>query len=475
VIPSQLRAVVPAGKNNYRQTVFIQDETGCKEINSYFHCASVAHVTHGDELIATDITKENLLQQKLISGTDASIMICLNSSSGDTFTGAYEKYYQREYAPDDSLIIKLTENAAAQLKEQYIYAAKICLNGYRHIEYNHYEGINQLINLIKANLKMVTQDDIIKKLHGYIKKINGLQSQINIYDILDKEVKGLDIIYCLTKIISLNNQLAARYPEKNLKTAAVRFGCASGENRTGITYLDITGQSIITYFEEEKKRPLTNQEKTQIYNWIADSQHIHITTGNQGNTFGTEGIRGKSSASFKPLHPWKKLITKTADLKKLAPQDFSFNLALDNLEQCLLFMRKNKSLQALLHSANQLMLNIKKLITEIVLMADEDKKMCQESLIMATHLLNKPCTSVLSDLNMLILKINQKIASLQIKCPAWLKEVNDLLTQLSTAADQFLKLTTSHTAKSIFQPINQDEMLVQQAMQNTVYENQLQY
>lgn len=133
---------------------------------------------------------------------------------------------------------------------------------------------------------------------------------------LDVNVKGLDIIYALTRVATLNNQLAAVYPELGLKSAAIWFGCASGENRTGITYFHSICSSVIDYFTATLKDRMTRQIADEVVAMIGASQHVLVTTGHQGSTFGTEGIRYKSSGSFRYEHPKAQLVTYSSDIKK---------------------------------------------------------------------------------------------------------------------------------------------------------------
>lgn len=97
--------------------------------------------------------------KKLASQAHTIIMICLNSSLADSIAGTYETYYGRDYSADDTIIIKLTDTAAAELEDQCIYTVKICLNGFRRLEFNHYQGIHKLIAWQEINVKLFSFDN----------------------------------------------------------------------------------------------------------------------------------------------------------------------------------------------------------------------------------------------------------------------------------------------------------------------------
>ena len=75
-------------------------------------------------------------------------------------------------------------------------------------------------------------------------KISKIENLIEQFENKQKPLfdgtKGIPIIGYLTQIAHLNNQCVMCFPNDNrLKTVAVWFGCASGENRTGIMYFDL--------------------------------------------------------------------------------------------------------------------------------------------------------------------------------------------------------------------------------------------
>ncbi len=351
VIPSQLRAIVPLCKNTYRQTVLIQvGDKEFEEINSYIHTGTAAYVSHKDFDTATQLTRLNLLQLKMNSLADALVMICLNSGYGDYILGTYEWLMGHHFVADDSQIIKLTYQSANQLSDAHIYYSKICLNDFRMIEYNSYDGINHLINTMHENIKQL--DAKLPKVIELVALLNTIGWLKWEYTIRDLHVKGLDIIHYLTRAVCLNNQLAQDDSQGRLKTLAVSFGCASGENRTGIAFYHNICMSIINYYQRYDQKNLDAELRKYIFNIIAYTQHTLVMTGNQGNTFGTEGIRNKSSNTLKTDHPKPQLITKSSDIKSLCAYDSDFNQMLDLLNQKMLSAAVNTKLKSVLYYAN---------------------------------------------------------------------------------------------------------------------------
>lgn len=381
VIPSQLRGMVPACKNAYKQSIYVmKPDQSIEQLNEYYHCGTVAHLSHKDPNTASRITRDNLAQQKMISQTDALVMTCLNSKMGDFLAGPYERMHGRAYSMDDSAIISLTNTAAAALDSEHIYYAKLCLNGFKKIEPNNYQGIDAIIRTINHHLDLITdtQNDLKTLIQLHLRAITWLKWQIT-FSVTD--VKELEIIAHLTRAVFLNNQLVMRAPDLGLTSLAIWFGCASGENRTGITYYHVIGETLFEYFscglDTEKQLPL----KTKIYQSIAKSQHIHILTGNQGNTFGSEGIRGKSSGSFRHHHAKDDLITNTSDIKLLLAWDENFTHQLNQL--MIVLNKKNNPLTRQLYEESS------RLLDDVIFMDDKKKQALNNALYGATEMLSQ--------------------------------------------------------------------------------------
>ena len=381
VIPSQLRSIIPVCKNAYKQSIFIHtaEIDHLEEINAYFHSGTVAHLGKNDQDIAMEVTRYNLLQQKMIGKADAMIMICLNSYIADSIVSSYEYWMGHHYNADDSEIIKLTHAAASTLNENNIYYAKICLNGFRMIEFNDYTGINKMIDHIKQNLFVLRQASIvnfnIKEMEDLMDKINNLQWQFTFFD---RDVKGLDIIYFLTKLNTLSNQFADTYSDLKLKKMAVWFGCASGENRTGITFFNNICHSIIDYFKSKLNQNFDEVFQNNIFSLIAKTQHIHIMTGNQGGTFGTEGIRNKSSGSLKKEHPRNYLLTQSSDVKKIDPIDHDLNVSLDAMRKAIQAADSNKTVKLLLTPAKRLLFTVESMRYNAIFIPDTQMSVLQD-------------------------------------------------------------------------------------------------
>lgn len=332
VIPSQLRAILPFSKNAFLQSVWVAARGDQVDLlNAYYHTGTIAYVSHKNKQQALQITKANYAQQKLVSGVDQVLMICLNSSMSDRFMGTYEWLMRREYVADDSEIITLTSQAASQLANNTCHYAKLCVNQMRYIEYNDYGGIDKILSIVKSNLSLLNQtDQSVSDVMNELNQLISLEWQLSL---LDLDVKGLDIIHRLTKVVTLNNRLKEYYPHLPLVTVSVWFGCASGENRTGITYYHVISSTLTEFFKQHIPSCDGNRLKDHIFSLIAASQHVLVVTGHQGSTFGTEGIRNKSIGTFKASHPKERLLTKTSELKKVAPESIYLSGFLNRLSR----------------------------------------------------------------------------------------------------------------------------------------------
>lgn len=294
VIPSQLRHLLPLNRNAYRTTVYACDmRSVLKKIHQFHHSGTVAYLgtTHHEQ--AVQITRQNLSQLAAISHASQTVMICLNSELADQVVGPIESWvWWNKYTYDDSTILTLTQEASTAS----LHFAKFCLNGFRHFEWNDYSGIDAIIKVMQPLMNL--------RQNPHYKAIQAYRAQWTFFG--DREVKSLSLLYHFTKLVydyhNIQKTLASHPP-----TVSVWFGCASGENRTGIAIYDILIQTLQDFFGNDY--PFNKL--------VARSQHIHFITGNQGNTFGTEGIRQKSSLSFKPTHESQDLITLTADYKQL--------------------------------------------------------------------------------------------------------------------------------------------------------------
>lgn len=383
VIPSQLRSIIPLGKNTYKQSIWrIDADENATLLNTYYHTGTPAYLSHKDSDTALEITRNNLQQQLEQSGTDESLMIVLNSAVGDTFVGLKERFLGHAFKGDDSEIIRLCSEAASG--QEKLFYAKICLNGFRKVERNNYDGINHFIRIVISNLEILKQLDRIylqaideqeTKLAGYsntpdkkekadkahiaITNINAkreilrrdtqkmetlrhkLSMLLTTKTMRDSNVIGTDIIYTLSQLATLNNHVAEQQnsssdfvhnPTNKLKTMAIWFGCASGENRTGLAYYHNIAQTIIDHCS---LNPEQTEAIAKIRAGVQASDHIHVMTGNQGSTFGTEGIRAKSSGSAKPYDPLEGLVHSAADTKSIPAQSEELNNAISALEKAI--------------------------------------------------------------------------------------------------------------------------------------------
>ncbi|MCW5583750.1 MAG: hypothetical protein KIT56_07730, partial [Gammaproteobacteria bacterium] len=392
VIPSQLRGIIPLCMNSYQQTISIASANEIEIVNSYYHCAAAAYINHKGLAISQAVTRHNLLQQKHISKTNSTVMICLNSRYGDNFLKAYEWFNNRDYNGDDSEIVKLTMEAASNLSDDKIYYSKICLNNFRMLEYNDYSGINNIIHIVQSNIKKIKDNSLcsdshLDKLRVLSDIVLDLEWQLTL---LDLNVKGLDIIYYLTMLATLNNQIIDEHSNQNLESVAVWFGCASGENRTGIAYYHNICFSVIDYFEKNKQVACNTESRKSIFELIAKCQHIFLMTGNAGNTIGTEGIRDKSSGSFKNYHPKDKLVLKTSDVKALPVHDSCFNLELKKLGNVIESIEKNSIFKPILSLVEEIIQQIHSYRASIIFLSNEEKTILYDLLYALEKLMVRP-------------------------------------------------------------------------------------
>lgn len=358
IIPSQLRAILPFCKNAYLQSLWaIGDDQVVTLLNSYFHAGTVAYVSHKNKEQALRITRANFVQQKQVTGSQCVLNVCLNSSMADRFIGTYEWLMRRAYVADDSEIIALTYQVASQAEGDGYFYAKLCVNQMRYLEYNDYSGINKIINIIKKNLSLITQSEqSTSELVKELERVIALEWQFSFFDL---DVKGLDIIHRLTKVITLNNQLQAAFPQLALVSVSMWFGCASGENRTGITYFHVIASTLLDYLTRNAAVTDVAKLKENIFSLIAASQHVLVVTGHQGSTFGTEGIRGKSIGTFKAWHPKNLLLTKTSELKKVSPDAVYLNGLLLKISDLLVTKSNSPESKVVLDVIRQMLLLIK--------------------------------------------------------------------------------------------------------------------
>lgn len=338
VIPSQLRNIIPLDKNTYEQSYWAytgKDQHNKKQfrlINNCYHCGTPAYVNYKiPEEDAVKLTQNNLLQLKKNSGADAMVFIALNSELADKVLTSFTKIKNffgkaATYRPDDSTIIRRLFAAAKELTKQSIFVAKIPLNGTRYIEKQEISGIFNIIDIIKNNISIIKKhgrnSDIINKMQAELNQIQQIRGP---FLSLDKEVINLDLMNHLTQLSNLNNHLIEAHQDlyaqlktnthlaNQLQTTKICFGCASGENRTGIAYHDNLCESLIDYLEQQYQRKLFAEERQHIFDTIPFVQHEKIMTGFQGSILGTEGMNTKLKVfSLKPWHAQHLLISESS-------------------------------------------------------------------------------------------------------------------------------------------------------------------
>jgi hypothetical protein len=409
VLPSQLRSVLPAGRNAYRQAIYIEDEGGnFVQEGECYHAGTAAYLRHDNDKVALAATTENLLQQKINSDVRVSVMIALNSQLADTVVGAYKRARGQKYDRDDSKIIELTAKAASEgiCQVMQVYYSKLCLNGFRNFEFNEYSGINNILLCIGANIGILEQTYdltdseqlVIAEMKAHTEKVKVLAAT-KIWN--DSGIKGTDILYHLTRAATLSNRLVEMHKTKSdrLFKVAVWIGCASGENRTGLAYFHILRQTLVDYYQRNGVE-IDDAVVAQISNVIADSQHVHILTG---GTFGTEGIRGKSAGSAKPYDPKDKLVTNVADMKAIRPCHIPLKNAIAKLRHAIQTKFNDATVEDLLPYAINLHQYAQELESKFFTLglSKADRAMFVTSLQVATAVLEDPSIENISSVGQL--------------------------------------------------------------------------
>lgn len=327
VIPSQLRALFPALKNAYKQSIFcVDEESNIQELMSYFHCGTPAHVSNQAlaatkrnryDLVAVNVTQENLRQQQLNANVHLMVPVLLNSELPDkafSFLQSCYRFFCVEppkgvsARPDDSNTIAYVHEAArranqpsgANQKGEEIFDTKVCLNAARRVESNNYNGMDKLVETVADNLNKLARmsdDDSseIKRdrdaIQESIKEYNRLKSK-NLLN--DKDVIGTEIIYLITKIAYINNRLAEKYQREDLKTVGIFFGCASGENRTSVVEFSNMVRAHLDFLGIDIHHCLAKP----LILYLARFKHHAYMKGGPGGDLGTVFAREKSDDSW---------------------------------------------------------------------------------------------------------------------------------------------------------------------------------
>ncbi|HEX4046132.1 MAG TPA: hypothetical protein VHZ76_10765 [Gammaproteobacteria bacterium] len=342
IAPSQTRATSPFMRNAWHQSVSAVDNANAtvnandiREVNAWYHTGTPAFLNHNPnddkqkkqekDNIAIPVTKENLLQQKLNAKADVSLMISLNSELADLVAGVQETVqFKPTTKKDDSKIVELSLAAVKELQHEgeNIYFSKLCLNGFRVIESDLMDGIKNVVAIIKNNLlNMQVNSEEHRQLQAALQLLDQrLEGRLLNRLTGDKNVQAIDIICSLTKVAYLNNKIIGKTANAkggNLKTVAVWYGCASGENRTGVTeFCNLVDAATEAY----------NDNCT--IDWvehIARSKHVNFMTGTQGSILGTDGIRSKSKGSLpERLKQYTSdLVTRRSDFKAIEDIEFT--------------------------------------------------------------------------------------------------------------------------------------------------------
>ncbi|HEX4046133.1 MAG TPA: hypothetical protein VHZ76_10770 [Gammaproteobacteria bacterium] len=342
--PSQPREDIPVNKNDYMQSIHVQKSSAgeIKEVIRYAHSGTPVYLNHNDKSNYLEVTKNNLKQQKENANADVLLNIFLSSANSDFFLRLQSRLTGKPYKPDDSEIIKRGNAVADELNAKEIFLSKLCVNGFRRIERDQYEGIckflaaieanNQILDeMVRANNAALNADEkqSLSVLREIIRKINEKMDRYtpeNIHTLLsgDEDLKATHILYLVMQASNLNNQLVCFRKERNeaLKTTAATVNCASGENRTGIVVYSIASDAIKEAFAN------TNDNEGSQCDWpaiIALSGHHAYMTGSQGNTVGTNGFRAQSADALPARYKQQRkiLVTEYSSYKSISDNELA--------------------------------------------------------------------------------------------------------------------------------------------------------
>ncbi len=325
-IPSQLRTRLPGLKNSYQQDIYSVKNKKTKRIMSSCHCGSISYLSKKLTPELDEHMKEMAVltgeQQRQLSQSDAHIMISLNSSQADRYLARWAAFKGEDYVALDEKIVANTRHAGDQVGGMY--SANVCLNIWRLKEANDYRGIALIYeqcmeayeSLISFKLSWYPEEvrAALMLLGQSLKLFHERLNDKNLF--LDSDVNGLQVIgecaRCSYQLKNIKTALEKAIPQSHqhyellhdaieaIPTFDIWYGCASGENRTGITEFHIQMEAILREFAHATKGDADKIK--QLRRQMAASGHIQTITGHQGGNFGTGGVRDKSIGSVPDMY-----------------------------------------------------------------------------------------------------------------------------------------------------------------------------
>lgn len=316
VIPSQLRTRIPGLKNSYLNQIWVEQNGSFECISDFNHCGSLAYLDKSTKVEAVEVARLTGLavnQLQLNGSANSTLMITLNSELGDTILGAIEginNFFKKKPVPYqgfDQRIVRETRGACRNRENAY--SANICLNDFRYLESNDYFGVEAVVVEAQKLLDKSDLGTVVQKLET---KITQLAERVGRK--YTTEVEGVYIISLIRDICQILKKVKESDPVKfaDLKTFDLWFGCASGENRTGVAEYHLQCEAVAEY--------LSAVSKKSIQTVLAASNHVQVMTGFQGGNLGMQGIREKSINSLPREYEDSNkslLVTPYSDMKSL--------------------------------------------------------------------------------------------------------------------------------------------------------------
>ncbi len=229
----------------------------------------------------------------------------------------------KPYIGFDSHIV--TKTRAAVVGYGQCYSSNMCLNGFSSFESHDYKGIMEIYaqgERLLESLDPTQHENLIKLLTAklaYLKnEIGGFHFALAliraqhkwtiaskfahyflrliepayrfIAAMFDTRITAIQIMSAVGQLAQQFNLVYEHLEDKQIPRINVGFGCASGENRTGLTEYHMQCEAVAD--------ACITIDKNTIRDRLAMSAHVQKVTAFQGGNAGMEGIRRKSMESL---------------------------------------------------------------------------------------------------------------------------------------------------------------------------------
>ena len=377
----------------HSQTFVSNGEQKLKKVSDFFHCGSMPYVGGDQNTLISSTLKTAKQQSQISHfyhdknhQSTSHVMLTLNSATTDRYlrwgvllsnlkTRFFNWFRSREnqvvlqsYTGYDEQIVSQTRLVHASTEVDGMNSENLCLNAARHFESTRGNAIKQNIlggagiALRELKRQSKTQRSILQELRkkpnlaaqvqrnqeildrydamtkSLRVKVNKLKRKQRLFtfgrtkkDPTDANVKNVQILRLATQI---SHQLEAvraldEHLSKNVPSVKVWFGCASGENRTGVA-------EFVAQTEAVKEELLAQgYDAHEISKTMATGHHIQTVVGSVGGSAGMVGIRSKSMGSLPATYNYDSsgnrdltisttLASKTADNKSVSSSLYGY-------------------------------------------------------------------------------------------------------------------------------------------------------